>query len=75
MTLRRDENTQLLEQLLEDEDETFLELVQRLPPAGRRIVNLLLHKVADVEEREGESAALSLIDDISSIMATPHTTH
>lgn len=71
MTLRRDEKAQLVE----SDDETFLDFVERLPPQGRRIVNLLLRKVADVEEHHGETAALTLIDDISSIIATPHTTH
>ncbi|ATQ44133.1 hypothetical protein [Caulobacter mirabilis] len=71
MTLRRDENTQVLE----NENETFLDLVRRLPPDCRRVLNLLLRKVADVEESEGETAALTLIDDVSTIIATPHTTH
>lgn len=60
---------------LEDEDDTFMALVARLSPDWRRVVGRLLHRVADVEEAEGENAALSLIDAISAIVRNPETTH
>lgn len=58
-----------------DEDEAFMDLVRKLSPDRRRIVDVLLRKIAAVEEAEGETAALSLIDDVSSILATTPTTH
>lgn len=58
-----------------DEDELFMDLIRRLSPERRRIVDVLLRKIAAVEEAQGESAALSLIDDVSSILATTPTTH
>lgn len=58
-----------------DENELFLDLIRRLTPDRRRIVDVLLRKIAAVEATEGESAALSLIDDVSSILATTPTTH
>lgn len=58
-----------------DEDEAFMDLVRKLSPDRRRIVDVLLRKIAAVEEAEGETAALSLIDDVSSILATTATTH
>jgi len=55
--------------------EDFLDLLNQLTPDRRRIVDALLRKIAAVEEADGESAALSLIDDVSSILATTPTTH
>ena len=55
--------------------EDFLDLLNQLTPDRRRIVDALLRKIAAVEDADGESAALSLIDDVSSILATTHTTH
>jgi len=60
---------------LTDENDLFLDLVKQLTPDRRRIVDVLLRKLAAVEEAEGETAALSLIDDVSSILATTPTTH
>lgn len=60
---------------LEDEDDTFMDLVERLSPDWRRVVGRLLYRVADVEEAEGETAALSLIDAIALIVTNPETTH
>jgi len=60
---------------LEEDDDTFLDLVGRLTPGWRRVVNILLRKVVDVEASEGEKAALSLIEDISLIVRNPETTH
>lgn len=54
------------------DDQLFLDLVGRLSPDWRRVVGVLIKKVADVED---EAAALSLIEDISSILARPETTH
>ena len=58
-----------------DEDEAFMDIVRKPSPDRRRIVDVLLRKIAAVEEAEGETAALSLIDDVSSILATTPTTH
>lgn len=58
-----------------DENEAFLDLVRKLTPDRRRIVDVLLRRIAAVEATQGESAALSLIDDVSSILATTPTTH
>ena len=55
--------------------EDFLDLLNQLTPDRRRIVDALLRKIAAVEDADGESAALSLIDDVSSILATTVTTH
>lgn len=55
--------------------EDFLDLLNQLSPDRRRIVDALLRKIAAVEDADGESAALSLIDDVSSILATTPTTH
>lgn len=55
--------------------EDFLDLLNQLTPDRRRIVDALLRKIAAVEDADGESAALSLIDDVSSILATTLTTH
>jgi hypothetical protein len=55
--------------------EDFLDLLNQLTPDRRRIVDALLRKIAAVEDADGESAALSLIDDVSSILATTPTTH
>ena len=55
--------------------EDFLDLLNQLTPDRRRIVDALLRKIAAVEDTDGESAALSLIDDVSSILATTPTTH
>jgi len=55
--------------------EDFLDLLKQLTPDRRRIVDALLRKIAAVEQDDGESAALSLIDDVSSILATTPTTH
>jgi hypothetical protein len=55
--------------------EDFLDLLNQLTPDRRRIVDALLRKIAAVEDADGESAALSLIDDVSSILATTRTTH
>lgn len=54
---------------------TFLDLVDRLSPDRRRVVGVLLQKVALIEAEQGESAALSLIDDISLILSGAETTH
>lgn len=54
------------------DDQLFLDLVGRLSPDWRRVVGVLIKKVAAVED---EAAALSLIEDISSILARPETTH
>ncbi|MFZ4605033.1 MAG: hypothetical protein ACOYM5_02135 [Caulobacter sp.] len=53
----------------------FLDLVDRLSPDRRRVVGVLLQKVALLEAEQGESAALSLIDDISLILSGAETTH
>lgn len=55
--------------------EDFLDLLTQLTPDRRRIVDVLLRKIAAIEEADGESAALSLIEDVSSILATTPTTH
>jgi hypothetical protein len=55
--------------------EDFLDLLKQLTPDRRRIVDALLRKIAAVEHDDGESAALSLIDEVSSILATTPTTH
>jgi hypothetical protein len=55
--------------------EDFLDLLKHLTPDRRRIIDVLLRRIAAVEDSEGESAALSLIDDVSSILATTPTTH
>ena len=55
--------------------EDFLDLLRQLTPDRRRIVDALLRKIAAVEQDDGESAALLLIEDVSSILATTHTTH
>ena len=55
--------------------EDFLELLKHLTPDRRRIIDVLLRRIAAVEDSEGESAALSLIEDVSSILATTPTTH
>lgn len=55
--------------------EDFLDLLNQLTPDRRRIVDALLRKIAAVKDADGESAALSLIDDVSSILATTLTTH
>jgi len=57
------------------EDLRFLDLMGRLPPDRRRIIGVLLRRVAAVEDSEGEIAALSMIEDISTILARPETTH
>ena len=53
----------------------FLDLVDRLSPDRRRVVGALLQKVALLEAEQGESAAISLIEDISLILSSPETTH
>lgn len=58
-----------------DENEAFLDLIRQLTPDRRRIIDVLLRRLATVEESDGETAALSLIDDVSSILATTPTTH
>ncbi len=55
--------------------EDFLDLLKQLTPDRRRIIDVLLRKVAAVEDADGESAALLLIEDVSSILATTPTTH
>jgi hypothetical protein len=55
--------------------EDFLDLLKQLTPDRRRIIDVLLRRIAAVEDADGESAALSLIDDVSSILATTPTTH
>ncbi len=55
--------------------EDFLDLLGQLTPDRRRIVDALLRKIAAVEQDDGESAALLLIEDVSSILATTPTTH
>lgn len=55
--------------------QAFLDLMQKLSPNWRRVVGVLLQRVALVEAEEGETAALMLIDDITSILARPETTH
>ncbi|MDP2260031.1 MAG: hypothetical protein Q8J89_09980 [Caulobacter sp.] len=55
--------------------EDFLDLLRQLTPDRRRIIDALLRKIAAVEDADGESAALSLIEDVSSILATTPTTH
>lgn len=55
--------------------EDFLDLLRQLTPDRRRIVDALLRKIATVEQDDGETAALLLIEDVSSILATTHTTH
>ncbi|MDO8295891.1 MAG: hypothetical protein Q7T19_05550 [Caulobacter sp.] len=57
------------------EHQAFLDLVEKLPPDWRRVVGVLLRRVAHVEAEEGETAALMLIDDINSIIVRPETTH
>jgi hypothetical protein len=58
-----------------DDYEDFLDLLSRLTPDRRRIVDVLMRRITAVEEADGESAALSLIEDVSSILATNPTTH
>jgi hypothetical protein len=53
----------------------FLDLMDRLSPDRRRVVGVLLQRVALLEAEQGESAALSLIDDISLILSGAETTH
>ena len=55
--------------------EDFLDLLRQQTPDRRRNIDALLRRIADVEEAEGEAAALSLIEDVSSILATTPTTH
>lgn len=55
--------------------EDFLDLLKQLTPDRRRIIDVLLRRIAAVEDADGESAALSLIEDVSSILATTPTTH
>jgi len=55
--------------------EDFLALLRQLTPDRRRIIDALLRKIAAVEDADGEAAALSLIEDVSSILATTPTTH
>ena len=58
-----------------EDHEDFLDLLKQLTPDRRRIIDVLLRRIAAVEDSEGESAALSLIEDVSSILATTPTTH
>jgi predicted glycosyltransferase len=60
---------------LMQDGQALVELMDRLSPDRRRVVGALIRKVAIVEDEEGEIAALSLIDDISSILATPEVSH
>ena len=53
----------------------FLDLIDRLSPDRRRVVGVLLKKVALLEAEQGERAALSLIENISSILSGAETTH
>jgi hypothetical protein len=55
--------------------EDFLDLLRQLTPDRRRIIDVLLRRIAAVEDADGESAALLLIEDVSSILATTPTTH
>ena len=55
--------------------EDFLDLLRQLTPDRRRIIDVLLRRIATVEDADGEAAALSLIEDVSSILATTPTTH
>lgn len=67
--------TAAVQQTAIEDYEDFLDLLNQLTPDRRRIVDALLRKIAAVEDADGESAALSLIDDVSSILATTPTTH
>lgn len=58
-----------------EEYEDFLDLLRQLTPDRRRIIDVLLRRIATVEDADGEAAALSLIEDVSSILATTPTTH
>lgn len=58
-----------------DENEDFLDLVSQLSPDRRRIIDVLLRKLVTIEATQDECAALSLIDDVSTILATTPTTH
>lgn len=60
---------------IDPDDLLFLDLVRGLPPGSRRMVGALLRRVAVVEAVQGETAALSLIENISSILARPEVTH
>lgn len=60
---------------IDPDDLLFLDLVRDLPPGSRRMVSALLRRVAVVEAAQGETAALSLIENISSILARPEVTH
>lgn len=64
-----------VQQTASEDYEDFLDLLKQLTPDRRRIVDALLRKIAAVEDADGETAALSLIDDVSSILATTVTTH
>lgn len=57
------------------DDQAFLDLMRRLSPDQQRVVGALVQQVAIVEEAQGETAALSLIEDVSSILAGHETTH
>jgi len=52
-----------------------MRLVAGLPPDHRRMVKVLLLRIADVEDEAGEGAALSLIGQISRILTQQDTTH
>ena len=67
--------TAAVQQTAIEDYEDFLDLLNQLTPDRRRIVDALLRKIAAIEDADGESAALSLIDDVSSILATTPTTH
>lgn len=58
-----------------EEYEDFLDLLRQLTPDRRRIIDVLLRRIAAIEDADGESAALLLIEDVSSILATTPTTH
>ncbi|MDP1738545.1 MAG: hypothetical protein Q8L23_14030 [Caulobacter sp.] len=61
--------------LADADDEVFFALMCRLSPDRRRIIDTLLRRVAVVEDAEGETAALSLIENIASILVERRTTH
>jgi hypothetical protein len=46
----------------------FLDLLARMTPGDRRVVAAVVGRVADVEARCGQAAALALIDDIEAVI-------
>ena len=53
-------------------DETrFLALLEEMTPRDRRVLAMVVSRVADAEARSGQAAALQLIDDIEAAIRTP----